>query len=210
MNLPSSLKKSFVAYIQLAAWLLSLITPFVVPPPFELPGGPTTVVASLSKFLLALFLGLLAYPLTKYSNKKYAARWWRRAVLLFVVSLVALPLYYWEYQQKVVVYETDTNVFTPMVIGNRLTDSAVSARNEVLRSTGVCTTQQLMAQFSPQSADDLPQIWQTGLAFNNYLLLGLHLFAIFLLAALVMATMQPLKINSKLTKREKNPVAGAA
>lgn len=189
---PNLTKKAFLGYLQLASWLLSVIGTFVISSPFDLPGNEN-VVAGYSKFFLAIFLALFSYPLFKYGKPAYAGKWWRLAIVLFIIGLLAVPGYLHILKTKTVYYEIGKGKFTTMVVGNELSKEGQDAKKEIERTKVVATNKDIVDYFAIQSIDDLQNIWSKGIELNNNLLLALHSLIIFLLGALLLSCLQAIK-----------------
>ncbi len=189
----STIKESFLKWLQLAAWILSVLGTFLIEPPFSLP-DQQKFVAGFTKFFLAVFLGLLLYPLNKYKKAEYTRRWWIAGIVLFFSAMIMTAGYLTTYQEKTILHQVNDMTYLRLVVGNRLTADGDTARVEVLKQKAVATNEDIVTNFSIQTVEDLKQVWEPeGIRFNNYLLLGFYLLLIFSCSALLMIALQVIK-----------------
>lgn len=85
-----TLKERWNVLAEAAAWLLSLIGTFLVPPPTGTQQSPQdSPVWHFGRFVLILFVGLLLVPVQSWNRAEHTPRWFVLAVIGFVGCFVA-------------------------------------------------------------------------------------------------------------------------
>jgi FtsH-binding integral membrane protein len=96
LTYPGLLKRYWRGLSQTGAWLVGIISVFAFPPPEEVGSDSEQTFRAFCVFILAVLLGILAIPLTKYKGKKGALGW----AVTAGIALLAGGVLFFEYQNQ--------------------------------------------------------------------------------------------------------------
>lgn len=81
-------KKSWGVLAQGAAWILSIIGGFLLPPPVGTLQQSEKVWLRLAQFIITIILGFLFLAGRKWNRKRHVPRWWGISVAFFFLSII--------------------------------------------------------------------------------------------------------------------------
>lgn len=88
----SFIKEKWNLFVQVGAWILTVLGTFIVQPPL-LNLAAEHKIDAFTKFLIASFVALLFIPLRKRSIKKFYPFWYKVAIVLFALSVFSIAAY---------------------------------------------------------------------------------------------------------------------
>jgi hypothetical protein len=86
-------KEKWNYFVQTAVWILTVAGTFLVPPPL-LNVHSASQLESFTRFIVAGLLALLFIPIRKFSRKSDYRRWYRIAVISFILCVTSTIAYY--------------------------------------------------------------------------------------------------------------------
>lgn len=124
-------KKEWHNIIQLAIFIFTIIGFFLLQPPIGILDNDSWV--NFSKFVVSGIIGLMFFPLVKYSNGKYAAIWWVLSVVLLIGGIIVFLSYQDMMQEKTIsirpeiLEDTINGENIKFVIGDIFNDTTLNA-----------------------------------------------------------------------------------
>jgi hypothetical protein len=187
-------KQAYVSILQTAVWLLAIISPFIIPPPAVL-SDQAQLWEHLTQFFVAVFIGLMLFPMIKFGKRQYATMWWKVSIVVFICGLIISASYLVTYRKSTVLIESGNDTYVRVVIGKTLTPAASREKASILiNEHREATNEDLIKSFPPNDPSELIQIWERESIENNIRILSvLHLSTVLILSLLVLSIAQFLK-----------------
>lgn len=187
-------QKGFAPMIQVSAWILSILSPFLIPPPID-------NIPDFAKFLVAAIIGLTVIPFAYYSSIKYAWKWWTFATIFLSLGLVLFLYYSQMLPDRTVIHGINAGQSGCFVIGNdkSLTPIGRKAKQEEEERLGRrITNEELVGLFSIKNPSSFEEIWtKESIASNRWLLISFYTFSLLSLSLFISTLVQAINVFNK-------------
>jgi predicted membrane channel-forming protein YqfA (hemolysin III family) len=179
----TKLRKEWAAMSQVAAWFLTLIGGFLLPPAIGLTKEDSDAWRRFGAFILTVTVGLLFLASRRWKTKPFGVKWTVASVIFLLLAATSFVEYQWLSDERTCLYQGQK-----VVIGTQYT---IQGLHHVQANPGIsCVT--LFEDFTGK-ADD---IWTTNSINHSRILLGTtYIVALPLFAMCVVALVQAISIS---------------
>ena len=178
-----NIKDSWLGFIQVGIWLVTVLGTFVISPPLLSAGG-SSKMQGLTHFLVAGVTALVFIPLKRRSQKTDHSFWQRIAIFSFVSCCVLVFIYSWQYQQNTVHFYDEV-----LVKGQTMKLEALKQKEAVAKQLGLPEIDE--ETFVKARQGKTQYIWpQQELESRYYLLLLFYLLSAITLLLFILSVTQ--------------------
>jgi hypothetical protein len=174
--------------IAVAAVVTGTVTGFLWQPPFS--AGDTSGLINAGRYVVAIMVGLLAYPMLLYRNPANVTRWSLVTLTCLALGTFSLFTYYERDVAWVRTYKLGSQDLRYVVAGH-LTPQASVVRTTAAKRGDFLTDEKLLSMFPDTFPQNVYRVWdRREIADHELVLAVLYLSTLLLLSAAVITVSQ--------------------